>query len=58
MDLSDLEVFEEEFANVEDIVTVNEDTEIIVIDVHEEARGEQHEFDTANPNRAEAWYQD
>ena len=49
---------EEASINVEDIVTVNEDTEIIVIDVHEEARVEQHEFYTAIPNRAEAWYQD
>ena len=53
------EVFEEEFADVEDIVTV--DTDIIVIDVHEEERVDQDEnidiedttfFDTALPNRA------
>ena len=58
------EVFEEEFA---DVVTVNEDTEIIVTDIHEEERVDQDEtivmkdtnkFDTVLPNRAEVCYQD
>ena len=57
------EVFDEEFGDGEDIVTV--DTEIMVMDVHEEERVDQVEnidmkdkFDTALPNRAEVWYQD
>ena len=58
------EVFEEEFA---DVVTVNEDTEIIVTDIHEEERVDQDEtidmkdtnkFDAVLANRAEVCYQD